>query len=369
MKPAFKKLGIILFLLVLLPPAGVLLDGKPAAPYFRFPPRPVVRPEPDFSWPAFVLIALFVLATCAPFFGRIIAYRGPLPPRGASHPLPWWGWGGLALIVCFWPLAWGRFGWFAPFQTYTFTPLWLGFILTVNGLCHCRRGGSLLTDKPLFFLALFPASGLFWWLFEYLNRFVQNWHYGGIDNLSAARYALVASVSFSTVLPAVLSTTSLLATFPRLARPLADFLPLAPPWPRLGGWLLLVASCGGLAGLGVWPDYLYPLLWLAPLLLIVAVQAIGGEDTVLAPVRRGDWRPVWLPAMAALVCGLFWEAWNWRSQARWEYTVPLVGRFHLFKMPLLGYAGYLPFGLECLAAADLLRELLGKKDLRTLIRL
>jgi hypothetical protein len=33
--------------------------------------------------------------------------------------------------------------------------------------------------------------------------------------------------------------------------------------------------------------------------------------------------------------------------------VPFVHRFQIFEMPLLGYAGYLPFGLECLAVADL----------------
>lgn len=58
-------------------------------------------------------------------------------------------------------------------------------------------------------------------------------------------------------------------------------------------------------------------------------------------------------ALAALICGVFWELWNFCSLAHWEYTVPFVQRFELFHMPLLGYAGYLPFGLECLAVADL----------------
>jgi hypothetical protein len=70
-------------------------------------------------------------------------------------------------------------------------------------------------------------------------------------------------------------------------------------------------------------------------------------------VFAGDWRPLWLAALAALVCGFFWEFWNWHSVARWEYHVPYVDRFHLFEMPLLGYAGYLPFGLQCVAAATL----------------
>jgi hypothetical protein len=52
-------------------------------------------------------------------------------------------------------------------------------------------------------------------------------------------------------------------------------------------------------------------------------------------------------AAAALVCGFFWEMWNYGSLAHWEYAVPYVGQFRIFEMPLLGYAGYLPFGIEC----------------------
>ena len=45
--------------------------------------------------------------------------------------------------------------------------------------------------------------------------------------------------------------------------------------------------------------------------------------------------------------------WNIHSLAKWIYEVPLVGRFKIFEMPVLGYAGYLPFGLECYVIAKL----------------
>ena len=61
-------------------------------------------------------------------------------------------------------------------------------------------------------------------------------------------------------------------------------------------------------------------------------------------------------ALAALFCGFFWELWNTWSLAKWEYAIPLVQRFELFEMPLLGYAGYLPFGLECAVAGDILED-------------
>lgn len=31
----------------------------------------------------------------------------------------------------------------------------------------------------------------------------------------------------------------------------------------------------------------------------------------------------------------------------WMYSVPYVNDFHLFEMPILGFFGYLPFGLYC----------------------
>jgi hypothetical protein len=50
--------------------------------------------------------------------------------------------------------------------------------------------------------------------------------------------------------------------------------------------------------------------------------------------------------------------WNYYSQAKWIYTVPYVNRFKIFEMPILGYAGYLPFGLECAVVAAWMK---GKK--------
>jgi hypothetical protein len=44
--------------------------------------------------------------------------------------------------------------------------------------------------------------------------------------------------------------------------------------------------------------------------------------------------------------------WNYKSLSHWEYALPFVHRFKIFEMPLLGYAGYLPFGLECLAVVQ-----------------
>jgi hypothetical protein len=46
--------------------------------------------------------------------------------------------------------------------------------------------------------------------------------------------------------------------------------------------------------------------------------------------------------------------WNYYSYAKWIYTIPYVQRFEIFEMPLLGYAGYLPFGLACAVIAGMI---------------
>ena len=349
-------------LLVGLPLTGVMIKGGALQPYLEFPPLTLYVQHAPFSWSVFIILALLPVFVFAPFIRRFIYYYGSGQAEALdSHSFPLWGFAGITLTAISWFLAWTRFQWFEPFQNYTFFPLWLGFIVSVNSLTFGRTGKCLLLDHPRFFLALFPLSSLFWWFFEYLNRFVQNWHYQGVENFSSGEYFLHASLCFSTVLPAVQSTEGYLASFPRLTAPLMNWSPVTLRNQVAWGWLLLALSVPSLAGIAIYPDYLFPMLWVAPLLLITAVQAICREETVFHGLPDGDWRAVWLPALAALCCGFFWEMWNVKSLAHWQYSVPYVQRFHIFEMPILGYAGYLPFGLECMVISRMLDRVLGSE--------
>jgi hypothetical protein len=350
-----KLLLPMVLMLVGLPLAGVVLAGKPLAFYLEFPPTTEYVVHTAFSWWAFAATALLVVAAVSPFVDRVVRSRGSGGVGVArSASFPWWGWLAVVWLAAAWILAWNRFPWFASFQPFTFIMLWLGYILIVNALTWRRTGRSLLTDRPLYFLALFPASAAFWWLFEYLNRFVQNWYYMGIGTLGAWDYFWQATLPFATVLPAVLGTRELLASFPKLSGGLEHA--WVTGWMLSTGiaWTMLVFAAVGLAAVGVWPNALFSLLWLAPLALITALQIITGEASILDGPANGDWREIWQVALAGLVCGFFWEMWNYGSLAHWEYSVPLVHRFEIFHMPLLGFGGYLPFGLECLAVARLL---------------
>jgi len=352
-----RKVAQIVSLIVLLiglPMAGVLLTGRPIAPYLEFPPLTHYVAHAPFSWTVFLGLALVILAVAAPALVRLANVRVSGEHGPTRRPFPTWGWGGVVLIAVGWVLAWTRFPWFADLQPFTFPPLWLGYIVVINALTIRRTGSSMLSERPGYVLALFPLSAAFWWFFEYLNRFVQNWHYLGIREFSGGEYAFHATVSFSTVLPAVMGTVEWLSSFPSVNKTFQNLPSLGIQHSRWWGVLGVMIGAGGLVGIGIWPDYLFPLVWMAPLILITAIQALAGQKTIFSDLQYGDWRRVGVPALAGLVCGFFWELWNVKSEAHWEYTIPFVHRFLVFEMPLLGYAGYLPFGLECTVVADLL---------------
>ena len=141
-------------------------------------------------------------------------------------------------------------------------------------------------------------------------------------------------------------------TFPRLTLPFENWHPLPRMIVQPTGWILLSLGSMGLGLIGIWPNLLFPLLWLCPLFLLLGIKFIRKEKTCFHGLLQGDWRPVLLSALAALLCGFWWELWNANSLVHWEYTIPYVHTFKVFEMPILGYSGYLPFGLTCLAITE-----------------
>ena len=346
-------------LLLGLPLLGVVLAGKSLDGYLDFPPLTRYVEHAGFSWFAFALMTTFIVACVLPFVMTILRNPVHASPTPERNRFPRWGLAAIAFTLIAWAIAWTRLPWFTAVQSYTFIPLWLGYIVSVNAVTLWISGRSPLTHETRAYVLLFPVSAAFWWFFEYLNRFVQNWYYVGIDAFAPFEYALWASLAFSTVLPAVCATRALLATIPRLQAGLDRGLCVRLPRCAVPPALLLAAA--GLLAIGIWPDWTYPMVWLAPLVIIVGLQILLGRQHILSPLAEGDWRDIWLWVVAALVCGFFWETWNFLSTAKWVYAVPFVHRFEIFEMPLLGYAGYLPFGLECAVVVNLVRRWHGER--------
>ena len=305
-----------------------------------------------FNWGLFWLMAAFLAVTVTPFALRqwkAVWRKGEA--SAANGRFPWWGWVALTVMIVGWVLAWTRFEWFAAFQRYPYVIHWGGFIVLVNALCVKRCGRSPLTHHAGPFLLTFPASVLFWWFFEYLNRYVWNWYYVGVPGISATEYVLFASLCFSSVLPGVTSVAAWLGTFECFSDDVCAG--MAKVNVRSGASLAVmsVLSLVGLTGIVFCPQFTYPLLWISPLMVFVLVQVVLKEPCVLDTLATGNWSLVIRFAFASLICGLTWETWNYYSMAKWIYAVPYVHRFQVWEMPLLGFGGYLPFGMECAAVA------------------
>jgi hypothetical protein len=253
------------------------------------------------------------------------------------------GWLGLGLVAIFWTLNWSLSG----LRTHwTFFPLWLGYCLTVDALVLIRKGDSMLTRSFRAYVELFLVSVSAWWLFELLNWRTQNWFYEGRQFFTDVQYTVLASVSFSTVMPAVFGTAELVSTFNWLAevRPRSR---IVPTQTRLlgffvAGWLML-------ALLFLWPLYFFPFLWLSVYFILEPLNVWLGNRSLAHYTAVGDWRPVLALWVGCLICSFFWEMWNFCSYPKWVYRVPFADVLHVFEMPLLGYGGYLPFSLELFA--------------------
>ena len=343
-----------------------LLEGiksfPPRTEDWGFHPELLWNYRRPFSWWAFAGLMALTLWCLLPFLKRMYRFvlsRGKAfdlpfytPSRGR---FPWWGWLGVAVLAAGWVMSWNyRFGWFphpsARVQVQiSYAPLWAGFIVIMNALCVKRSGHSPMTDHPWAYAATFPSSALFWWFFEYLNRYVWNWYYLGVSELGAAEYVLYATICFASVLPGVCAVAAFLHTFPMFDDKV--FSGMGRVNLRKPGWCVFlgVLAATGLCGIVFAPDYTYPLLWISPVAVFLLVQFLMKERCVLDPVANGNWSVFIRFAFAALICGFCWETWNYYALAKWVYAVPWVHRFQVWEMPLMGFSGYLPFGVECAA--------------------
>ncbi len=268
-----------------------------------------------------------------------IARTRPYQASSVDSTLPHRFWVGVVLIACWWPVAWLQL---RPLSDSYFFPLWLGYILTVDGLVHRRTGTSPLARSGYRFTLLFILSVPLWWLFEGFNQIIKNWTYHFPEAQGTVEYALRASVPFATVIPAVFVTTELVRScrlnpFGKL--PALDQTPARLLMLHSLGWAMLVAVLMA-------PDYAFPLVWLSVFFIIDPIATYLGGNSVGAYARRGDWSPISNLAIGTLICGVFWELWNYYSLPKWTYSIPYAEVLHIFEMPLLGYGGYIPFGLE-----------------------
>ncbi len=348
-----------LLLLILLPLAAswFAYPETHLPPGFGVFPPVFVQDPPGFNLAVFIVVllaeaAIALLLLFPQWFGFKQMTPGPLPDPA---PLPVWFWIGAVLTGFFWWLMWARVTPFGDLVYYAFTPLWWGFILMLDGIVYRRSGGySLLACRTKTFLISALVSMIGWFFFEYYNYFaLGNWYYPNstLPELSHGTIVALFLIAYTTVWPAIFEWYTLLNTFPKFAARYANGPPLALP----GGLLLW----GGLALIVAMVFFPYPFfwaLWVGTLAVFAGTLIRLDIPTPFSDMAQGNWGPMILMALSSLFNGFFWELWNWGSTHSnplpvtnpnyWMYDVPYINVIHLFaEMPLLGYFGYLPFGL------------------------
>lgn len=258
---------------------------------------------------------------------------------------------GIGLVAVFWSTAWMRTGFVSQ---HSFFPLWLGYILVVDGLVLLRTGTSLLTRGRLPFALLFVASIPMWWIFEAFNARLGSWSYVLPHRNSWLRYHLEASVAFSTVVPAIFGTAELLRSFGWIRR-IGRWRRLNPSPVQIK--LIAVAGLCMLAASLIWPRQAFGLVWLGLFFILDPIATARGAPSFSRQARTGWWGDVVAFCLAGITCGIFWEMWNYWSLPKWRYNVPYVGFLRVFEMPVLGFTGYLPFALETFAFVQLVSSL------------
>ena len=307
-------------------------------------------------------------------------YRNKKDPD-SDDTMPWFGWLGLAIMILAEIALWIR----NPLQGFVataFTPImWSGYILVVDGWIWQRGYYSYFKNAKREWPMLLLFSVLIWVMFEVFNFPAHAWIYNNMPKGLLVKNVVFAW-AYATIIPALLRTRSLFATF--------DFFDRSHPWhlkfkPVTRAILFII-------GLGLtfippmfnactaqnpWctANLLVPLVWLGFIFMIEPINYRIGAPSVLRDLEAPKEREVvktdlsdvekrgmlelekptkpnpargstrdhkvqqksdnnqdqdkgrisffWQILAAGLFCGLLWETWNiqsfYHSGLTWDY--------------------------------------------------
>lgn len=249
--------------------------------------------------------------------------------------------------------------------------LWSGLIMVCDAMMYARTGQSILRTGAIIPLAIISICG--WWMFEWFNIFLSNWHYYNLTEQLSLRY-LGYFWSFATITPGVLLVYGVLNSFiTKVSGPpikvskrllafmfLLGLLFIAVPLVPVSMYYVNRAADRDLFVFLHWvantyyAEFTAAFVWTGFVLLLEPFNYSIGNPSILRAMTRRDYRPLLLLALAGAVCGALWEFWNYWAHTKWRYTVPILGHIKIFEMPVLGYLGFIPFAWELYAIVSLL---------------
>ena len=359
-------LCLSIFGMMIVPYIGAYIhtDGNFDKNYFDFPP---LKPEEvfnNFSWPVFwTVAAIFAVTMLLYFFPTLFGWKKEKNIQVQSRPavaFPIWFWAGLIVWAGSLIFLIGHFSGPKWFLNWAYVPLYWGFIFVLDGIVYKRTGGkSIFNNDPQELVAIGVASIAGWLIFEYLNFFVlEYWYYPKGDLVKDDVFCTYAIFASSALLPLCFEWYSLFNSFPRFVNKYKNG-PKISVGKSFQVALIIIAYIA-LFLMSFYPTYLCPVIWLSPLIIITVALDLLGIWTPFTPIKKGNWTPVLFMALTYLVEGFLLEGQNYVSASHvngivqtqypgyWVYNVPFVNNFHIFEMPVVGFYGYLPFGIYCL---------------------
>lgn len=323
----------------------------------EFPPQ-FVTDAPGFNLAYFLVMLVGVIFIAALILApQYFGFKGaPVTPRPKStKALPWWFWVGGVVTLFFWWLMWTRVTPFGNLVHWAFTPLWWGFIFFLDGIVYQRNNGaSLFSQKPMTLLICAGISILGWVYFEYYDYFVLgNWYYPNAEHIPWTKKLLTIEflITYSTVTPVIFQWLNLLHTFDVMTVRYQN-----GPKMALNGNIMLAIGAILIAAMVYWPYELFWAVWIGPFAVMTGVLMRLNIYNPFTDIAQGNWTAGVLIGVSSLLNGIFWEMWNYGSNVDmslpitnpnyWIYDIPYVNVIHVFsEMPLLGYFGYIPFGV------------------------
>jgi hypothetical protein len=228
-----------------------------------------------------------------------------------------------------------------PFASWFYPLAWWSYIFIIDGIIFRIQGNSLILSRRREFLVMIPWSVAFWLFFEMINLRTQNWYYINVIGNLWLRW-VGYFISFATVLPGMFETYELLVCLNLYSKVKTRTMVFPKSWIPIFYLIGIIFLFLPL----FFPRYCFPLIWLGVFFLLDPINYLHGSPSLMRDWEKGHFRRLLLLLTAGLICGFFWEFWNFWATSKWVYRVPFFEKFKIFEMPFAGFLGFPPFAVE-----------------------
>lgn len=244
-----------------------------------------------------------------------------------------------------WYLLWSQSYYLSPIL---FTGLWAGAAFILYSISSTGYPGIKIH------LFLSCVSVPLWWWFELANARLMNWQYITDFDYGTYPYIALASISFSTVIPALDSSHKFVGSFlPKGEEITEDNIHKSLYWE-------MVLGISAVTLVYLLPQSMFPLLWIGPLLIIDSIAGLFTNRSFLHCFTQRKHMIMLSLSLSGILCGFMWEFWNNWASPSWVYQIPIFEYFYVFEMPILGYLGYIPFAWTVFQYQSLMKLFVNK---------